>query len=132
MEKNRKELASRLSYEIVRDVAPDELDLFDDFKEEFLKNPDAFLEKDAKKREKMLGFALPAGTEEFITTVVIPVVWGVIKKYLGRKEEEKLGNRKMKELRDDAYSIAISLDMDKEKAELLADSLVGKLAQLGS
>ena len=55
MEKNSNELISRLSYEIVREIAPDELDLFDDIKEEFLKNPDAFLEKDPGKKEEMLG-----------------------------------------------------------------------------
>ena len=43
MDKKSEELAARLSYEIIKEVAPDELDLFDDLKEEYLKNPDAFL-----------------------------------------------------------------------------------------
>jgi len=50
MAKNIEELASFLSYEIVKEVAPEELDLFDDIKEEYLKNPGAFLEKDTKKK----------------------------------------------------------------------------------
>ena len=33
------ELVSRISFEVVKDVAPDELDLFDDIKSAFLENP---------------------------------------------------------------------------------------------
>ncbi len=132
MEKKSEELVSRLSYEVVKEVAPDELDLFDDIKEEFLKNPDAFSEKDPKKREKMLGFALPAGTEQFITGAVLPVVWDIIKKYVSKKVGGKLSINEINELRDAAYNIAISQKVDKKKAELIADSLAGKIMQLVS
>ncbi len=130
MEKSSEELLSHLSYEIVKEVAPGELDLFDDFKEEFLKNPDAFLEKDPQKREKMLGFAIPVGAEQFFTLIVLPVVSGLITNYLSKKLEKPCSN-KIKELRDYAFNKAISLRLNKEKAERLADSLIGKLAQLG-
>lgn len=130
MERNSEELVSRLSYEIVKEVAPDELDLFDDFKEEFLKNPDAFLEKDPKKREKMLGFAELVGAELFFTSIVLPVVSGLITNYLSKKLEKKPDSNKIKEFRDDAFNKAISLGMDKEKAGLLADSLTGKLSTI--
>jgi len=132
MEKKSEELVSRLSYEVVKEVAPDELDLFDDIKEVFLKNPDAFSEKDPKKREEMLGFALPAGTEQFITGVVLPAAWNIIKKYVSKKVGERLSINEIKELRDDAYNIAISQKVDKKKAALIADSLAGKLVQLVS
>ena len=132
MEKNSEELVAHLAYEIVKEVAQDELDLFDDLKEEFLKNPDALLEKDAKKREKMLGFALPPGTEQFITVFVLPVVFGIVDRYFGKKgPSEEPSINQLKKLREDAYNNAISLGMDKEKAELMADSLIGKLVQLG-
>ncbi len=131
MEKNSEELVSRLSYEIVKEVAPDELDLFDDFKEEFLKNPDAFLEKDPKKREEMLGFVELVGAELFFTLIVLPVVSGLITNYLSKKLEKKPDSNKIKELRDDAFNRAISLGMNKEKAELIADSTIGKAVQLG-
>ena len=127
MEKNSEELVSRLSYEIVKDVAPDELDLFEDVKEEFLKNPDAFLEKDRQKREKLLGFAVPAGAEQFVTGFVLPVVLDAIKKYASKKLGKELDKNEIKKLRDGAYNTALSLGMDKEKAELMADSLAGKL-----
>ena len=131
MEKNSEELVSRLSYEIVKEVAPDELDLFDDFKEEFLKNPDAFLEKDPKKREEMLGFVELVGAELFFTLIVLPVVSGLITNYLSKKLEKKPDSNKIKELKDDAFNKAISLGIDKEKAELIADSTIGKAVQLG-
>ena len=113
MERNSEELVSQLSYEIVKEVAPDELDLFDDFKEEFFKNPDALLEKDPKKREEMLGFALPPGAEQFITVVVVPVVVGiidkyVIKKYITKEGKGKPSPDKINTLRDEAYNNAIS------------------------
>lgn len=131
MEKNSEELTSRLSYEVVKEVAPDELDLFDDFKEEFLKNPDAFLEKDPQKREKMLGFAIPGVGEKIIIGVVLSVVSAVIEKWVSKKVEEKLGSNEIKELRDYAYNNAVTLGMDKEKAEIMADSIMGKLSDIG-
>ena len=131
MQKNSEELVSRLSYEIVKEAAPDELDLFDDFKEAFLKNPNALLGKDPQKREEMLGFALPPGTEQFVTIFVLPVVFGIIERYVSKRMGGKLGGNKINKMRDEAYNNAISLGMDKEKAELMADSLIGKLVQLG-
>lgn len=136
MQKKDEELVSRLSYEIVKEVAPDELDLFADFKEEFLKNPNAFSEKEPKKREQMLGFALPPGTEQFITIIVLPIVFTLIDKYIiqkhvTNKEKEKSGQDKINQLREEAYQNATSLGMDEEKAGLLANALVGKAALLG-
>ena len=134
MQKNSEELASRLSYEIVKEVAQDELDLYDDIKEEFLKNPDALLEKDAKKREKMLGFALPPGTEQLVTAFVLPMVFGIVDRYFSKSKKgptRELSLNDVKKIREDAYNNAVSLGMDKEKAELMADALVGRLVQSG-
>ena len=148
MEKNSEELASLLSYEIVKEVAPDELDLFDDFKEEFLKNRDAFLEKDPKKKEKMLGFGGGVG-EVFLTMIILPLVLGVIKdigiagiKALKEAVAEKIkdtidgkkdfsSNEKMKELRRYICQNASSMGVDKEIAGVIADSFIGKLTLMG-
>ncbi|MCZ7382179.1 MAG: hypothetical protein O8C64_11505 [Candidatus Methanoperedens sp.] len=152
MDKNSEELASRLSYEIIKEVAPDELDLFDDIKEEYLKNPDAFQEKDPKKKEKMLGFGTGVG-EIFVTTTILPLIWGVIAhigkagveslkkegaKALEEKIKEKIGgkevhtsNEKIKELRDYIFKNALSMGMDEQKATFYADSIIGKLTIMG-
>jgi len=130
MEKKREELVSQLSYEIAKEMAPEELDLFNDIKEEFLKNPDAFSEKDPQKREQMLGFAIPWDVKSLITTFILPVVWKVIKENLSKFIDAKLDSEEVQRLRDEAYNIAISLEMDKDKAEVMADSLVGKLAKM--
>lgn len=148
MDKNREELASRLSYEIIKEMAPDELDLFDDIKEEYLKNPDAFLEKDPKKKEKMLGFGGGVG-EVLVTTIIFPLIWGAIAhigkagveslknegaKALEEKIKEKIGekevhtsNEKIKELRDYIFKNALSMGADEQKAIFYADSIIGKL-----
>ena len=136
MERNNEELVSRLSYEIVKEVAPEELDLFTDFKEKFLKNPNAFSEKEHKKKEQMLGFALPPGTEQFVTVIVLPVVFSLIDKYIIQKYVTNKGKAqsdpdKINQLRNEAYNDAISLGMDEKKAGLLANALVGKAALLG-
>lgn len=131
MEKDAEELASSLSYEVIKELAPDELDLFEDIKEEFLRNPDGFSEKDPKKRKKMLGFAVPGLVEGFITVIVLPVVLDVVKKIVGKKIGEKTRRNRIRKLRDEAYNAAISLEMDEEKAALMADSLIGKLVQIG-
>jgi hypothetical protein len=148
MDKNSEELASRLSYEIIKEVAPNELDLFDDIKEEYLKNPGAFLEKDPKKKEKMLGFGGAVG-EVFVTTTILPLIWGIIAyigmagveslkkegaKALEGKIKEKIGgkevhssNEKIKELREYIFKNALSMGMDEPKASFYADSIIGKM-----
>lgn len=152
MDKNSAELASRLSYEIIKEVASDELDLFDDIKEEYLKNPDAFLEKDPKKKEKMLGFGGGA-VEVLVTTTILPLIWGVVAhigkagiesikkegaKALEEKIKEKMGgkevhasNEKIKELRDYIFKNALSMGVDEQKAGFYADSIIGKLTIMG-
>lgn len=152
MDKNREELASRLSYEIIKEISSEEIDLFDDIKEAYLKNPDAFLEKDPKKKEKMLGFGGGAG-EVLVTTIIFPLVWGVIAhigkegvktlknegaKALEKKIKEKIGekevdtsNEKIKELRDYIFKNALSRGADEQKAIFYADSIIGKLVIMG-
>jgi hypothetical protein len=129
-EEDSKELASRISFEIVKDIAPKELPLFDDFKEKFLRNPKAFEEKDRKKREKMLGFALTDAVTPLLTAFVLPSVFGAIKKHSAKKRGEKLNRIQLVSLRKQAFDNAISLGLNKAKAELMADSLVGKMAML--
>ncbi len=152
MDKSSEELASRLSYEIIKEVAPDELDLFDDIKEEYLKNPDAFLDKDPKKKEKLLGFGGGIG-EVFVTTTILPLIWGVVA-YIGKAGVESLkkegakaleenikekirgkevhtSNEKIKEMRDYVFKNALSSGMDEQKATFYADSIIGKLTLMG-
>ncbi len=150
MDKNSEELASLLSYEIIKEVAPDELDLFDDIKEEYIKNPDAFQEKDSKKKEKMLGFGGGVG-EVLFTMKVLPLIWGVVS-YIGMAgidslkeavaekvkikvekiggKEEHLSDEKIAEIKDYTIKNAITLGMDEKKASIIADSLIGKLRQM--
>ena len=132
MEEKDKKFISHVSHEIVNELAPSELILFNDIEEQFFKNPEALLTKDKKKREKMLGFALPAGSEQFITVVVLPIVYKIIEKYFGKKEKVgKLDTDKIKRLREEVYDNAIASGIKSEKAGLMADSFVGKMVQMG-
>lgn len=132
MEKSNQELVSRVSHDIISELAPGELILFEDIEEQFFSNPGALLSEDSKKREKMLGFDLPPGTEQFITVFVIPVVFKIIDKLFSKKKPvEKLDAENMKKLREEAYNNAITMGVAKEKAELIADSFIGKMAQMG-
>ncbi len=125
------ELASRISYEVVKELAPKELPLFDDFKEKFAKDPGAFTEKNQKKREKALGFAFPDGTTQILTSVVLPLASQAIKGLLAKKQAAKApSSDELKEMRTQAYNNAIALGVPKEKADLIADSLVGKMVML--
>jgi hypothetical protein len=129
-EENSKELASRISFEIVKDIAPRELPLFDDYKEKFMKNPDAFAEKDSKKREKMLGFGVLDGVSQLLTAIVLPISFNAIKKYATKKKGKELDNDQLINLRKEAYDNAITMGMNKAKAELMADALVGKMVTM--
>jgi len=148
MEKNSEEMAFHLSYEIVKEMAPEELDLFDDLKDEFLENPDAFMKKDPGKKDKMLGFGGGIG-EVFVTATVFPIIWGILAqiskkgiesfteegskalakwikiKLEGKKEQPS--KRKMKEIRDYVCQNALAMGMEKKRARIMADSFIGKL-----
>ena len=124
------ELASRISYEVVKELAPKELPLFDDFKEKFAKDPGAFTEKNQKKRERALGFAFPDGTTQILTSFVLPLASQTIKGFLAKKAAKTPGSDELKEMRTQAYNNAIALGVPKEKANLIADSLVGKMVML--
>ena len=148
MGNNIEELASSLSYEIVKEVAPEELDLFDDIKEEYLKNPGAFLEKDTKKKDQLLGFG-GGGAEVFVTTTILPLVLGVVihigkagietikdegSKAIAEWFKAKLGGKashlskeKLKLMRDSVYDNAIISGVKKEKASIISDAFIGKL-----
>ena len=133
MDKNNEELVTRISFEVVKEVAPDEADLFDDIKEEFFKNPEAFEEKDKEKREEMLGFSAPVGADPFVSTIVLPLVWKALTKLgegLAKKVDSKLSENKFKIVREEAYNNAIAMGLEKEKAELMADALLGRLVRL--
>lgn len=148
MDKNSEELASNLSYEIVKEMAPEELDLFDDIKEEFLENPDDFMKIDSGKKEKMLGFGGGVG-EVFVTATILPIIWGIlaqiskkgieslteegskaVAEWIKNKKEGKKGQpskEKLKEIRDYVCQNAYSSGLDKDRARILADSFIGKL-----
>ena len=148
MDKNSEELASNLSYKIVKEMAPEELDLFDDIKEEFLENPDDFMKKDSGKKEKMLGFGGGVG-EVFVTATILPLIWGIFAQigkkgieslteeglkaaaeWIKNKREGKKGQpskEKLKEIRDYVCQNAYSAGLDKDRARILADSFIGKL-----
>lgn len=122
----------RISYEIIKDIAPKELPFFDDFKEKFVKNPGAFSEKNPEKRERMLGFALdPASTIQILTTFVLPIVLAVIKKYHPKKDEKALSDEQLKEVKTEALTTATGLGVEPGKAEVIADAVVGKLTISG-
>jgi len=127
------EQTCRISYEIIKDIAPKELPFFDDFRERFVKNPDAFTERNREKKEKMLGFALPdpTSTIQLLTTFVLPIVLAVIKKYPTKKEGKTLGVDQLKEVKTEALKTAADLGINEDKAEVIADAIVGKLTTSG-
>jgi len=152
VDEEKEAFASRLSYEVVQDVAPEELPLFEDIREEFLKNPDAFSEKDPGKREKMLGFGGEA-LGPLITTVVLPLIWSVVsyigmagigsfKETMAKKVEKKvketieggekpLSREKTGELKEYVMKNAVTLGLNEAQAALIADSVIGKLKEMG-
>lgn len=148
------ELVSRLSYDIIKQLAPNEVDLFDDIMEEFLKDPEEFSKMDQKEREKMLGFIGGGVGEQFISMTVLPLVWGAIKsvgkegleslkketsKAVTGKIEETIGGKeditpskdKIMDIREHAFNTAVSMGMNEDKAGVLADSYIGKLVMMG-
>lgn len=155
MEKEQEALVSNLSLEVVKNLAPGELDLFDDIKDEFLKNPDAFIAKSrAGKGEKMLAFD-GAVAGQFVISAVLPVVWSVISfiaksgidsfknaaaKKVGTivtdkvqgtgntvQKDDPLSKERIQQIKECAIASARTQGINEQQAEVIADIIIGKL-----
>ncbi len=128
-ELSNEELTTQIAYEIIQEISPRELPFFDDIKAKFLKDPEAFSAKAPPNKEKLTGFGIPEGVIQFFTVFVLPVVFEAIKKFAA-KREKSIDKEQLKKIRTEAYDNAIAMGMKKEKADLMADALLGKLINL--
>lgn len=151
MDQNREELVSTLSYKVVQKTAPEELDIFDDIKEEFIENPDDFMEEASEKKENVLGFGGIGGT--FVTVVILRLIWGIlvqiskkgidsfteegskalakwiIESLFGPKDQTSYrpSIEQLKKIRAFVCRKACIEGLNEEKASIVADSLIGEL-----
>lgn len=152
--------ADRFVVEIARDLvtqaAPQELSLFEDTRDAYFANPDRML-KGQDGQEEPLGFDIVSGASTIlITPVALAVVDEVTrmivdkvaesgmfskllqKLHLTRRVHKKvtlplrLTPEQMKQVRKAAVEKAGQCNLPKAQAELLADSLVGKLVMMNS
>jgi hypothetical protein len=146
-------IARELAALSLEDAAPEELVLFPEISEDYFRDPDGVIK--SQSRDEAVGFGLDiAMLTPFLLAVATPVVQflvGVVEETA--KEEAKmsvagavrrlfrrdlgvaakpdtrsaLSTEQARRVRQIAYEQARGLGVDEERADLLADSLVGRL-----
>jgi len=152
---NENELVDALARDIITQIAPEELLLYQSISEEYFNNPQKLLDEPSKKDE-MLGFGV--GEAAALLTPIVLGVTAAVVKYIGdeirksvqeesstligewvkkffkifRSSEDKeipaLTSSQLEQVRDVAYRQARQLKLSEQRAELLADAVVGSLA----
>ena len=143
----KEELFTDLSYQVVQDLAPNELRLFKTVNDEFLKDPDTFIKKTrGKKKEKALGGGAIIG--QLILPIILPAIWSALtflyktgldagkeitaeklKETIRALAEGKNSKERLKEIRDCVLQSLKDDGMSDKQAALIADSIIGKLVQ---
>ena len=139
---------------VVRDIAPDELAVFDETAEEYLTDP--MLPGDPHGRDETLGFgvdlalvtpyalAVAGWVVQFLGSVATdiakdstkPVAQGLVRLMITRaggdspeRQPVVLTREQLTVVRDSSYVQACALGLTPERAELLADAVVGSVSR---
>jgi len=143
------QLITQVAHDVVAQMAPQELSLFPTISEAYFKNPRKMREGQAGK-EEMLGFGMEAVSVVLMSPIVLTIVDDVIqalaqgvtesgivrkllqKLHLVKRETEKismpLSPEQMRQVHQLTIVKARQFKLSESQAQLLADSLVGRLA----
>lgn len=149
------QLVTNIAYDLIAQIAPQELPLFSVTSEAYFKNPGKLL-KGQKGKDEKLGFGIEiaavmaspivlAIVDEVVKVLVGEVIPGeikesgivnkVFKKILPVKEKDRkvalplaLTPEQLQQVRDQTITTALKCNLSRAQADLLADSLVGRLA----
>lgn len=148
------DLVREISVDVVEQVAPEELPVFEETASEYFADPDAVL--NPRRRDEAVGFGLDAVLAtplvlavvthvlQYLGSVVVEAIDGevrpwlvrVVRRLLRRKDAPEVVTRgpvprltpeQVMAVRDVARARARALGVQDEQADLLADAIVGRL-----
>jgi hypothetical protein len=151
------QLAVEIARSFISQAAPQELPLFEGISAEYLKNPKQVLTQKSGK-EELLGFGGAGEAVLLLSPIALGVVtnilnsltmktaqsigtkaWQLIRNFFKglraerekeRKELPSLTQEQLIQVRDQIFLAACGFKLSKERAGLLAEAVVGKLATL--
>lgn len=147
----RNQFVAGIARDLIAQTAPQELPLFQATSEAYFENPSKML-KGQTGKEEMLGFGLETVSAVLLSPIVLTIVdevvkvitdkiadAGIIRKLLKKlglvKEKEKkvalplsLTHEQMQKVHELTVEKALQFKLSKSQAQLLADSLIGRLA----
>ena len=150
-DKEIRETINEISYNIINDIAPEEIDMFEEISEAYFSDPAVFEKK--KSGDDPIGFGIEGIMEMFspaVMTVVTTVVTYIateafgaakgaltdelkakIKSLFNKKAEKKddaaLTPEQLKTVHEKAVSRGISLNLSEEQANNLANALIASM-----
>jgi hypothetical protein len=150
-----KQLVESIARDLVSQFAPQELPTFSVISEAYYNNPEK-MRKGLSGKEEILGLDIVGTTSLILTPIILAIVDAIIKSlseeiaessflkrllvklHLAKKEEKKVTvpfsftPAQLRKVRDTAATQAIQFKLPRKQAELLADSLIGKLSLIES
>ena len=144
------QLVTEIAYDLLAQIAPGEMPLFQETSEAYFKNPDRML-KSLKGKDEPLGFGLvEIGSAILMSPIVLAIVdeatrtlakevtesgfvKQLVKKLFHRSQERRnppprFTQEQMEQVRKQAFDSARQFNLPESQAALLADALIGRLA----
>ncbi len=145
------QLIEQMANGIVAEIAPQELATFQVISEAYFKNSSK-MRKGLSGKEEILGLDIVSASSLLLSPIILTIVDTIVKSlsekvaesgffkrllvklHLAKKEEKKvtlplsLTPAQLREVREQAISQAMQFKLPQKQAELLADSLIGKLS----
>src|SRR5579864_8569980 len=148
---NEHQLMAQIASGIVAELAPQELPTFSVIGEAYFKNPEK-MRKGLSGKEEILGLDIVGTATLILSPVVLAIVDTIVsslveevgdssffkrlmvKLHFAKKAEKKIAlplsltREQLLGVREKAIAQAVQFNLSRKQAELLADSLIGKLA----
>jgi hypothetical protein len=145
------QLVASIAHDLVFQLAPQELPSFSVMSQAYFDNPEK-MRKGLSGKEEILGLDIAGTTSLILTPIILSIVDAIIKSlieeiaessflkrllvklHLAKKEEKivtvpfSFTPEQLRKVHDTAATQAIQFKLPQEQAELLADSLMGKLS----
>lgn len=150
-DKEIRETIKEVSYNIINDIAPEELDMFDEISDAYFSDPSVFEKK--KSGDDPIGFGIESMTDmlspaalSVVTTVVTYIaaeafgaakgaltdelksrIKSLFNKKTEKKEADELTPDQLREIHNKAVSRGIELHLSEEQSNNLANALIASM-----
>lgn len=152
-DKEIQSVIKEVSQNIVEQIAPEEIDVFDEISDAYFNHPHLLDQKNQKSKDDPIGFGVTGMIEMMspatlsvvtaVVTFIVTQVWGAttsvlldeykgkIKSLFNKKSDKKdvptFTNEQLKRINDEAIKQALSSNLTEEQAKNIANGLIASM-----